>query len=103
MDSSSSSSLPSDRRRISKEEAERLCQLRFPFQLHDMLQDASTKGFESIISWQPCGTAFKVHNQDLFQQAILPTYFGMKKYKSFQRQLHWYTFDKATNGYNNGE
>jgi hypothetical protein len=99
---SSSSSLPGNLR-ISKGEAEPLCQLRFPFQLHDMLQDASRKGFESVIAWLPCGTAFKIHNQDIFTQVILPKYFNMKRYQSFQRQLHWYTFDKVTKGYNNGE
>jgi hypothetical protein len=78
-------------------------QLRFPFQLHEMLQDAQKKGFEDVIAWLPCGTAFKIHNQALFQKEILPAYFSMKKYKSFQRQLHWYTFHRATRGFNNGK
>jgi hypothetical protein len=99
----SSSSLPSDRRQMSKEGAEWLCQLIFPFQIHDMLQDASRKGFESVISWSPCGTAFKIHNQDIFTRDILQKYFNMKKFKNFQCQLLWYEFDKATRGCNNGE
>jgi hypothetical protein len=100
---SSSSSLSSTLR-VSKEKAKRLRQLRFPFQLHDMLQDTSSRnGFESIISWLPCGNAFKIDKQDIFTQVILPKYFNMKKYKSFQRQLRLYTFIKVTRGYNNGE
>lgn len=78
-----------------------MCQLRFPFQLHDMLQDAPKKGFEDVISWLPSGKSFKIHDQTLFQSSILPAYFSMRKYKSFQRQLHWYAFTRTSKGFNN--
>jgi hypothetical protein len=57
-----------------------------------MLQDATKNGFEHIVSWLPCGTAFKVFDQDLFEEFIIPGYFTMSKYKSFIRQLNFYQF-----------
>jgi hypothetical protein len=75
-----------------------LTQVKFPFLLHDVLKDASTKGFENVISWLPCGTAFRVHNQDLFEQYIMPAYFTMSKFSSFQRQLNLYGFLQCREG-----
>jgi hypothetical protein len=71
-------------------------EIRFPFQVHDMLNDAQIRDFEDIVSWIPneneVTSAFKVHDKTKFEKAILPKYFNTKKYRSFQRQLNLYRF-----------
>ena len=59
----------------------------FPAKVYEMLQDADTKGFSNIVSWNPMGTGFMVHNKDKFTSDIVPRYFNLTKYKSFQRQV----------------
>jgi hypothetical protein len=74
----------------------------FPWRLHDMLFAAAREGFENIVSWQPCGSAFKVHDILIFTEAILPRYFKTTMYKSFQRQLNIYGFRRLTSGSQKG-
>jgi hypothetical protein len=64
----------------------------FTWQLYQMLADAEKHGFQSIVSWQPHGRAFRVHDPEKFEQSVLPTYFKTSKYKSFSRQLNLYSF-----------
>jgi hypothetical protein len=70
----------------------------FPFQLHDMLNDAHIRNFEDIVSWIPSETegisVFKVHDKKKFEESILPVYFNTTKHKSFQRQLNLYMFSR---------
>jgi hypothetical protein len=82
---------------------EPMCQLRFPFQLHDMLSDANNNGFEDVVSWLPCGTVFKILDQDWFEKYMMPAYFSMSKYGSFQRQLNLYEFRRVRRGPNKGK
>jgi hypothetical protein len=65
--------------------------LGFPYRLYGLLEEAQKTGFQDIISWLPCGTAFKVHDADAFEDYIIPSRFDMTKYKSFQRQLNLYS------------
>ena len=74
----------------------------FPSKMHDMLQYAEASGLEDVISWQPDGTAFKVHNPDALVNIILPKFFRQTKFKSFQRQLHLYNFERIWEGPNRG-
>jgi hypothetical protein len=78
--------------------AEPICQLRFPYQLYDMLRDATKNGFDDVVSWLPCGTAFKVFDQHLFEELIMPVYFKMSNFKSFLRQLNFYQFQRLQPG-----
>jgi hypothetical protein len=75
-----------------------ICQLRFPFQLHDMLRDATKNGFDDVVSWLPCRTAFNVFDQHLFEEFIMPVYFKMSNYNSFLRQLNLYQFQRLQPG-----
>ena len=60
--------------------------VRFPFRVHTMLTKCEENGLDSIVSWLPGGTSFKVHDQDRFVNEVLPIFFeGQTKYKSFQR------------------
>eukprot|EP00525_Craspedostauros_australis_P008794 CAMPEP_0198112398 /NCGR_PEP_ID=MMETSP1442-20131203/4255_1 /TAXON_ID= /ORGANISM="Craspedostauros australis, Strain CCMP3328" /LENGTH=414 /DNA_ID=CAMNT_0043769147 /DNA_START=782 /DNA_END=2026 /DNA_ORIENTATION=+ len=66
----------------------------FPLKLYCMLEDSAANGTEWIVSWLPGGRAFKVHQRDEFMDQICPLYFNQSKFKSFQRQLLLYGFEK---------
>jgi len=74
----------------------------FPLKLHRILDDAAEKGYEDIISWVPKNNGFKVHKTKLFESEIMPHYFNKTKYKSFQRQLNLWSYDRVTNGPDKG-
>jgi len=66
----------------------------FPFKLHSILENSGASGQEAIISWLPSGKAFKIHKPKEFADVIMPQYFNQTKYRSFQRQLYIYGFDR---------
>jgi hypothetical protein len=69
----------------------------FPWKLHQLLEETDGReGCECIISWLPDRKSFKVHDQKAFVDQILPRYFKVTKYKSFQRQLNIYGFERIT-------
>jgi hypothetical protein len=74
----------------------------FPWRLHDLLNDAKQRGFENIVSWQQDGKGFKVHRQKDFADIVMPSYFNQSQYKSFQRQLNIYGFQRKTVGAERG-
>lgn len=74
----------------------------FPSKLYAMLEDADSRGFESVISWQPGDKSFKVHQMAAFSKSIMPAYFAQTKFKSFQRQLNIYGWKKVQLGPNKG-
>jgi hypothetical protein len=44
----------------------------FPYKLHYMLTELETDGMDDIVSWQPHGRCFLVHNQKAFVEQVLP-------------------------------
>ena len=74
----------------------------FPWKLHEMLRNCVTEGKDNIVSWLPEGNAFKVHKVPDFVSKILPMYFKQTKYKSFQRQLNLWGFERLTSGPDKG-
>lgn len=66
----------------------------FPFKLHRMLEAAIQEGNEAIVSWQPHGRAFKIHEPQGFEDLVLPKFYSKVKYKSFLRQLQLYGFQR---------
>ena len=75
----------------------------FPYKLYELLEDAETQGFDHIVSWLPCGTALKVHSQRRFEEeGIMSRYFKQTRYKSFQKQLNLYKFQRTPDGINKG-
>lgn len=68
----------------------------FPWKLHEMLQDCEVNGTSDIVSWLPDEKEFKVHKVTEFVGKILPQYFKQTKYKSFQRQLNLWGFERVT-------
>jgi len=67
----------------------------FPFKLHSILENAEKSNQEEIVSWLPSGKAFKIHKPKDFASNIMPSYFQQTKYRSFQRQLYIYGFDRV--------
>jgi hypothetical protein len=76
--------------------------LSFPRKLHALLEEAEEKGFQDLICWQSGGKSFKVLNPGHFAKTILPKYFKQTKFKSFQRQLNIYGFQRIQYGPNKG-
>jgi hypothetical protein len=69
----------------------------FPIKLHHLLEECEALGLSHIISWQPHGRAFKIHNPTLFTTSIMSKYFPkMKKLPSLQRQFNLYGFERLT-------
>merc|ERR1719343_150752 len=72
----------------SEEEAKR-----FPEQLRMILDE---ERYSSAISWLNNGTSFAIHNKSVFEDDIIPIYFQIKRWKSFQKQLNVYGFEKLS-------
>jgi hypothetical protein len=70
----------------------------FPLKLYRMLEEVENQGNEHIVSWHPDGRSFHVHNTEKFVEVVLPHHFKQTKYKSFQRQLNFYGFQRITSG-----
>jgi hypothetical protein len=74
----------------------------FPWKLHTMLEDAERDNLTHIVSWVQDGSAFKVHQSDLFVEKVMRNYFDQTKYESFRRQLNLYGFTRVSRGQNRG-
>ena len=74
----------------------------FPEKLHKMLSNIEEDGYGHIISWQPHGRCFAVHNPKEFVEQVMPLYFKQTKLTSFQRQLNLYGFCRLTTGSDRG-
>jgi hypothetical protein len=75
----------------------------FPLKLHEMLDQIEKDGLASVISWQPHGRCFVVHDQKRFAaDAVMAKYFRQTKFASFQRQLNLYGFNRLTSGRDKG-
>jgi hypothetical protein len=70
----------------------------FPWKLHAMLETAESDGFTSVVSWLPDNRSFKVHDTQTFVSLISSRYFEQTKYKSFQRQLNLWGFERHISG-----
>ncbi|CAB9496763.1 shock factor protein 4 [Seminavis robusta] len=74
----------------------------FPVRLHYMLNELEKDGLSHIVSWQPHGRCFLVHDQKKFVDLVLGNWFRQSKYPSFQRQLNIYGFQRLTAGPDKG-
>jgi hypothetical protein len=76
------------------------CEATFPFKLYDILEDASSEGFENIVSWMPNDIGFKMHDPEQFKKTVMARYFNQIHYKSFMiRQLNLYNFKRKKRGF----
>ncbi|CAB9526849.1 stress transcription factor B-2b [Seminavis robusta] len=74
----------------------------FPERLYNMLCQVEEDGFEDVISWQPHGRCFIVHDPKRFVDEVMPKYFRQSKLTSFQRQVNLYGFRRLTAGKDRG-
>jgi hypothetical protein len=61
--------------------------VRFVGRVYTMLEDATAKGFDDIIRWEPDGQSFKVHKVKEFEAKVQPTYLNQTRIRSFQRNV----------------
>jgi hypothetical protein len=73
----------------------------FPLKLHAMLEAVEQDGLEDIMSWQPHGRCFVIHDQKALVN-ILVKHFNVAKVSSFQRHLNLYGFQFLTKGLDKG-
>jgi hypothetical protein len=52
----------------------------------------------TVVSWLSHGKAFLVHNPEEFVATVMPLYFRQTHYKSFQRQLNLWGFERIGRG-----
>lgn len=76
-------------------------EVQFPGKLHDMMTFVEREGLESIISWVRNGSALMVHNPEKLVE-LLPLFFSQTKYRSFQRQLNMWHFQRVLDGPDRG-
>ena len=71
--------------------------------LHRILIETQANGLMNVISWQPHGRAFLIHDTKAFEQTVMKVYFKKQKdYRSFLRQLNIYDFKRITQGSDKG-
>lgn len=75
---------------------------KFPQKLHRLLNDLMQRGRTDIASFLPHGRAFAIHNSSEFAKEVMPQYFRMSRFSSFQRQLNLYDFQRIAEGPNKG-
>jgi hypothetical protein len=69
----------------------------FPQKMHQMLSDLEKEeGGTEIACFLPQGRAFAIHKPTEFVKKIMPKYFRMSRFSSFQRQLNLYDFQRIT-------
>jgi hypothetical protein len=79
-----------------KKPHQRNADTKFPWKLHRMLKDVEQQGLTHIVGWHDDGLCFKVHDPDAFVKKVLPLHFKESKWRSFQRQLNLYGFQRIT-------
>ncbi|CAB9531123.1 stress transcription factor A [Seminavis robusta] len=74
----------------------------FPQKMHNMLEDLEKNGESHIASFLPHGKAFAIHRNKDFVKFVMPKYFNMGSFASFQRQLNLYNFKRINEGPDRG-
>jgi len=66
--------------------------------LHHLLSELELNGQGEIMSWQPHGRAFRVHDKERLVKEVLSLWFRQTRYASFNRQLNLYGFQRFSKG-----
>merc|ERR1712226_1595410 len=74
----------------------------FPVQLHMMLDTIEREGYAHVVSWQPHGRCFVIHDQKEFNSFVMPKFMKHTKFPSFRRQLNLYGFQRLSVGPDRG-
>jgi HSF-type DNA-binding len=98
-----SSSPPSKSRRTGSKLARRKGRVgKFPLKLHQLLLDLAREGRSDIAAFLPHGRAFAIFKPVEFAAEVMPHYFRMSRFSSFQRQLNLYDFQRVVEGTDKG-
>jgi hypothetical protein len=70
--------------------------LQFPVKLYHILEyiDLHEPELANIISWQPHGRCFQVHDAKKMEELILPRFFNTRHFPSFRRQMSFWGFTR---------
>ena len=74
----------------------------FLVRLRALLMRVQDEGLIHIVSWQPHGKSFKVHDRNAFCKLLLNTCMDSEKYGAFQRSLRRWGFHRMKKGRDNG-
>ncbi len=69
-------------------------EFQFPTKLYEMLEIVDSLGLCHAVSWLPHGRSFQVKDPDQFMDLVVPQFFKATKYRSFQRQLNLWGFQR---------
>ena len=75
--------------------------VQFPGKLHDLMKHVESENLCHVISWACNGRAIMIHNPEKLVK-LLPLFFGQTKFRSFQRQLNMWHFERLLRGPNKG-
>ena len=70
----------------------------FPSKLQTLLRIVEKHDLDQIVSWQPHGRSFLIHDANKFEDVIMRKYFNKAQIASFRRQLNLYNFKRITRG-----
>jgi hypothetical protein len=70
----------------------------FPGKLHDLMTYIEQEGLCDIISWVQNGKAIMVHDPERLLKILPHVGFSQTKYRSFQRQLNMWHWERILNG-----
>jgi HSF-type DNA-binding len=79
-------------------EARKTAETAFPSRLYQMLGEVERAGDSNIISWDGRGESFIIYEPKMFAETWMQRCFNQSKYKSFQRQLNLYNFQREPKG-----
>mmetsp|Transcript_18564 Transcript_18564/g.26401 ORF Transcript_18564/g.26401 Transcript_18564/m.26401 type:complete len:271 (+) Transcript_18564:61-873(+) len=77
-------------------------EFQFPTKLYEMLEIVDSLGLSHTVSWLPHGRSFQVKDPDQFMDLVVPQFFKATKYRSFQRQLNLWGFQRIVKGQKQG-
>jgi len=69
-------------------------EFQFPTKLYEMLEIVDSLGLSHTVSWLPHGRSFQVKDPAQFMDLVVPQFFKATKYRSFQRQLNLWGFQR---------
>lgn len=65
--------------------------------MYKILEEYDDRGYSDIVSWQDHGRSFRVIDVDCFVSQVMHRFFKQTKFRSFQRQLSLYGFNRIIN------
>jgi len=72
----------------------------FPHKLYRMLTELENtcSSLCQVVSFTDQGASFQIHDNEAFVTQVLPQFFKMSSFGSFQRQLQLYNFKRISKG-----